>query len=63
MRHFRDALEIDPSYALPYAGLATCYVVLPAYDREHSIDCYRNARAAALKALEMDSRWRSPMPR
>jgi eukaryotic-like serine/threonine-protein kinase len=60
MRHFRDALEIDPSYALPYAGLATCYVVLPAYDREHSIDCYRNARAAALKALEMDSTLAEP---
>lgn len=55
MKYFGQALAIDPTYALPYAGLANCYGILPAYDREHSTEYLHECRAAARKALEIDS--------
>jgi serine/threonine-protein kinase len=47
--YFREALAIDPSYALAYAGLAISYV-----DGLPSITMER-AKAAALRALDIDS--------
>ena len=46
--HFREALAIDPNYALAYAGLAISYV-----DGLPTATMVR-AKAAALRALEID---------
>jgi tetratricopeptide (TPR) repeat protein len=49
---FQQAIERDPKYALAYAGLADCYALQSGLMKPADI-CPR-ARAAALKALELD---------
>jgi Tol biopolymer transport system component/tetratricopeptide (TPR) repeat protein len=48
------AIEIDPSYALAYAGLADIYNLLPVYDGFAPREYFPKAKAAALKALYLD---------
>jgi serine/threonine-protein kinase len=52
--YFKQAIDLDPAYALAYAGLADSYTVMPwfAYVQPRAI--YPKARAAAMKALEID---------
>jgi len=52
--YFQDAIQKDPSYALAYSGLADAYDVASDYDLLPPRDSYSNAKAAALKALELD---------
>jgi TolB-like protein/Tfp pilus assembly protein PilF len=47
--YFQQALNKDPDYALAYVGLADCYMVLGG-ERED----LQKAKAAALRALELD---------
>ena len=49
---YQQAIKLDPSYALAYAGLADVYMVYTSVPRP---EAYRNAKAAAEKALELDS--------
>src|SRR6185369_6201521 len=51
---FEKAIEIDPSYALAYAGLADIYNLLPLYDGFAPREYFSKAKAAALKALVLD---------
>ncbi len=55
IKYFEQAIEVDPDYALAYAGLADCYSVLPFYGGWLPKEGYLKARSAALKALELDS--------
>jgi serine/threonine protein kinase/tetratricopeptide (TPR) repeat protein len=51
--HFQQALALDPGYAPAYAGLADCYyMVSNMYFRPTEV--MPKAKAAALKALEID---------
>jgi serine/threonine-protein kinase len=52
--YFQQAVDKDPSYALAYAGLAQAYILIPNYTRTSPKEPYEKARAAAMKALEMD---------
>jgi serine/threonine-protein kinase len=52
--YMKEAIALDPEYALAYAGLADCYAVLPSYRLVAAADVYPKAKAAALKALELD---------
>jgi eukaryotic-like serine/threonine-protein kinase len=52
--HFQQAVEKDPNYAVAYAGLADCYVLLGVYGEIPNRDAYPLAKAAAVKALELD---------
>jgi len=52
---FQQVLEKDPDYALAYAGLAESYGILPFYGGELPKVAFPKAKAAALKALEIDS--------
>jgi eukaryotic-like serine/threonine-protein kinase len=52
--HFNQAIARDPRYALAYAGLADCYIVIPNYSDVSTQESYVKAKAAALKALEID---------
>jgi TolB-like protein/Flp pilus assembly protein TadD len=54
--YFRDAIEKDPHYGLAYAGLAQSYITLEGYRVMPSRQAFSQARAAALKALELDDR-------
>ena len=52
--HFNHAIELDPLYALAYAGLADCYNLFNNYDLAPATETGPKAKAAALKALEID---------
>jgi TolB-like protein/DNA-binding winged helix-turn-helix (wHTH) protein len=54
VRYFQRATDKDPKYARAYAGLAACYALLPDYSGQPDSDFIANARAAALKALDID---------
>ncbi|MEO8074195.1 MAG: winged helix-turn-helix domain-containing protein [Acidobacteriota bacterium] len=52
--HFRKAIDLDPTYALAYSGLADTYNMLPVWGEMSPKEGYIVAKAAALKALEID---------
>jgi TolB-like protein/Flp pilus assembly protein TadD len=54
---FRRSIEIDPTYAPSYAGLADCYELLGSapYSTLTPQEAFPEAEAAARKALELDS--------
>ncbi len=54
VEYFSQAVAVDPSYALAYAGLADCYVLFTYYDVAPPGEAYPKARASAQKALEID---------
>ena len=54
IEYLKEAVVIDPEYALAYAGLADCYGVLSMYRPVAAEEVYPKAKAAALKALELD---------
>ena len=53
---YEQAIARDPKYALAYAGLAEAYAILPAYTATAPQDAYPKAKAAAVKALQLDDK-------
>ncbi|MCJ7459822.1 MAG: protein kinase [candidate division Zixibacteria bacterium] len=51
---FHQAINKDPLYALAYAGIADCYVLLGHFGWLPPKEAYPRARVAAEKALEID---------
>jgi TolB-like protein/Tfp pilus assembly protein PilF len=51
---FDQAIAKDPNYALAYSGLAETYVLFPNYSVAMPMDCMPKAKAAALRAIELD---------
>lgn len=54
IEHFRAAIEIDPNYALAYAGLADSYGLQIAWGAKRPADVCPLARAMAERALALD---------
>ncbi len=54
IEYFQRAVEKDPGYPLPYVGLADSYNILGYYSYAAARDVFPKAKAAALKALEID---------
>jgi serine/threonine protein kinase/Flp pilus assembly protein TadD len=55
IEHFQQAIELDPNYALAYAGLADSYAFLASSTGGWEPgEAYPKAKAAALKALAID---------
>jgi serine/threonine protein kinase/Tfp pilus assembly protein PilF len=55
IEHFQQAIDLDPNYALAYAGLAEAYgFFASSTGGQRPRDAYPIAKAAALKALELD---------
>jgi len=52
--YFQQAIQADPTFAPGYAGLADCYQVMVNLGQLNPSDGFARARAAALKALELD---------
>jgi eukaryotic-like serine/threonine-protein kinase len=52
--YYKQAIEKDPAYALAYSGLAETYVLFPNYSVAAPKEIMPQAKAAALKALELD---------
>jgi len=51
---FQQAVDCNPTYALAYAGLADCYIKLSTLNVSPSKEGFAKARAAVMKALEID---------
>ncbi|MGZ5433210.1 MAG: tetratricopeptide repeat protein, partial [Thermoanaerobaculia bacterium] len=51
---FNRAIEIDPQYALAYAGIADCYNLLDIWANLPTSETFPRAKAAAQKALSID---------
>jgi TolB-like protein/Tfp pilus assembly protein PilF len=51
---FEQAVARDPNYALAYSGLAESYVLFPNYSVALPMECMPKAKAAALRAIELD---------
>ena len=54
IEYFHQAIEKDPNYALAYVGVADCYTVLENLLRLPAGEAFPKAKAATLKALEID---------
>ena len=54
---FQEAIDLDPTFAPAYVGLADCYPLLSLYGALTPHEAYPKAKAAALKALEIDDRY------
>jgi serine/threonine-protein kinase len=57
LEKFQQAIDVDPTYALAYAGIADCYNVLGSWDTDVFSPevAFPKARAAAERALQIDS--------
>lgn len=54
--YFQQAIDLDPSYAPAYVGLAECYALFSTYGVMPASEAFPRAEQAALKALEFDER-------
>jgi TolB-like protein/Tfp pilus assembly protein PilF len=54
IEYFNKAIEIDPQYALAYAGIADCYNLLDIWANLPTRETFPRAKAAAQKALSID---------
>jgi serine/threonine protein kinase/pimeloyl-ACP methyl ester carboxylesterase/tetratricopeptide (TPR) repeat protein len=54
IHYLRQAIAIDPNYALAFTGLADCYIMAGFYDHLPPAEAFPQAKTAALKALEID---------
>ena len=54
IEYFKQAIDKDPGYPLAYAGLADSYYILGYYNWLPPKEAYPKAKAAAVKALELD---------
>ena len=55
MDYFEQAIARDPRFAQAYAGLADAYVLLPVYSATNPSETWPKGRAAAERALALDS--------
>lgn len=60
LQYFQRAIEIDPTYAVAYAGLADTYNLLGSSGVLAAKDALDKARAAAQRALELDDTLAEP---
>jgi len=52
--YFEQAANVDPHYAVAYAGMADCYLLLPLYGGGVPTEMYPKAIAMAQKAVALD---------
>ncbi len=55
IRFYNEAIALDRNYALPYTGLADCYLLMSAYGITSPKESYPKAKAAATQALAINS--------
>lgn len=60
IEHFQQAIAIDPNYAAAYSGLADSYTTMGYLSYIAPKEAFPQARAAAVKALELDSTLAEP---
>src|ERR1700686_41506 len=58
--YYQEAIEIDGEFALAYAGLADCHIVLGSFAIIPMAESFPTAKAAAEKALALDASLAEP---
>ncbi len=53
---FQQAIDLDPTYAAAYAGMAYCYISMGDYLAAPAKEVFPLAKASAMKALEIDDK-------
>jgi len=54
IEYFQQGIDVDPNYALVYAGMADSYVLMESYSFRALQAYSQKAKEAAMKALELD---------
>ena len=54
LEYFQEAARLDPNYAMAHVGIADFYVWAGVFHRLAPRDCYPQAKAAAIRALQID---------
>jgi len=54
IEYFQQAIEVDPGYALAYAGLADSHAILGYYNFLPPTEAFERAKTAATKSLQFD---------
>jgi serine/threonine-protein kinase len=55
IEYYEEAIQMDPGYALPYAGLSEAYALIAlGYGALPSKEAYPKSKAAALKAIDLE---------
>jgi eukaryotic-like serine/threonine-protein kinase len=54
LEFFKEAARLDPNYAMAHVGIADYYVWAGVFHRLAPRDCYPQAKAAAIRALQID---------
>lgn len=54
IEYFRQAISLDPNFALSYTSIAECYNAMPFYPYLSPKEAFPQAKAAAQRALEID---------
>ncbi|PYX29843.1 MAG: hypothetical protein DMG80_13495, partial [Acidobacteria bacterium] len=54
IEQFSKAVEIEPTYAAAYSGIADCYTTMGYLSYMDPLDAFPQARTAAMKAIELD---------
>lgn len=57
---FKSATDLDPNFALAYAGLADCYAILPEYAGTPASESLPQAKAYAEQAIAIDDQLGEP---
>ncbi|HBE83448.1 MAG TPA: hypothetical protein DDW24_11775 [Blastocatellia bacterium] len=57
---FKSATDLDPNFALAYAGLADCYAILPEYAGTPASESLPQAKAFAERAIAIDDQLGEP---
>jgi len=60
LEYFQQAIQQDPNYAAPHAGLAYSYMVAAGWEMLKPADAYPKAMAAAERALQLDPNLAEP---
>ncbi|NNF00049.1 MAG: protein kinase [Pyrinomonadaceae bacterium] len=53
IKYFKEAIDLDPNYALAWSGLADSYTALPANTNTPSMEAIPKAKSAAQKAVAL----------
>lgn len=53
IKFYKEALDIDPTFALSYSGIADSYLLIGLYGIEPTTEAFPKAQAAAEKALQI----------